>query len=140
MAKWSLTMLRNKSWGKEGVGGGSSEWWILFSQETSTCDESGFSGSGWTSACQWEAESEFFFLFCLHAQLLLYIVKSLSTHKFSHFCLFDSFPHSTCREWVSGCVVLSCLLGLNHNNPQTYLSWKWFYATYCVRFQLQCNI
>lgn len=48
--------------------------------------------------------------------LLLYLVKCLYLSPWALlFYLSDSFPHPTWGKWASGCVVLSCLVGLNHH-------------------------
>lgn len=62
-----------------------------------------------------------FALLCLHMQVLLYLAYCISTHEFSHFHLSDFLPHPTWGEWVSGRMLLSYLLGLNHNSGDLFL-------------------
>jgi len=75
-----------------------------------------FPGDGWTPACRGEAVNEFLIFLCLCEWLLFYLLICLFlSHGFSHFYPSDSLPHPTRKEWVSGCLMLSCWLGLNHN-------------------------
>lgn len=45
------------------------------------------------------------------------INKLFLTNGFSHFYPSSSVPSPTGRKWGSGCVGLSCWLGLNHDSP-----------------------
>ena len=53
---------------------GTLEWWCLSSQAVIMCDELCFPGSGWRSACWWEAANEFLVFLQL---LLFYLVNHL---------------------------------------------------------------
>lgn len=74
-------------------------------------------GCQWeTPACQWETVNESLDLLCLCAYsfCFAYWTVFISIHEFS-LLPFGFSPPTTWGEWASICVVLSCLLGLNHN-------------------------
>lgn len=87
----------------------------LSSQETSLHDEPCFPASGWTSACQWEAASNFLVLLCLHAHLLL-ICLHLSLWVLT-ILPYYFYPSSHLgRVSRNDCVVLTSQLGLHHSS------------------------
>ena len=66
-----------------------------------------------TAACSWEAVN----LFCLQMELLLYLLIFLSQLKRFLSYPSNSLTHSTGWQWVSSCVGLTSLPGLNHSSP-----------------------
>lgn len=94
------------------------EWRHLSSQVTSTCGGTLISW-GWLNTCLSIRSDKWipFFCFvcsCLQKQLLLYLLNSISTHKFSHLYPSDPLPIlAEGSEWeVEG---LSCWLGLKND-------------------------
>lgn len=67
--------------------------WLLYSQVIYTCEEALFSWKRLNN-CLLIWRSKWISLICLHIQLLLYLIKSLSTHSLSFltFALLIFFP------------------------------------------------
>ena len=63
---------------------------------------------------KWWRNSLFCFA-CMRSFCFIYSTVFISIHEFSHFYLLILCPIPAGGEWASGCLVLSCLLGLNHN-------------------------
>ena len=76
-----------------------------------------FPGDDWTPAWWWEVMNSFLCFACECSFCFTYYTVFISSHEFSHLYSSDSLPHPTRQEWVSGCLVLSCHLGLNHDIP-----------------------
>jgi len=93
-----------------------------------------WSGAGWTSRLGGEKSHRISLALYIVLSVLLLLFFSLfsvmlnchypSPWVLLFFFRFFSLPHHRGQEWASGCVVLCCWLGLNHNadlhgNPST---------------------
>lgn len=119
-------MLSNKSWGNGGrrkrtfrlmmfiLPRNHYTWWALLSWE-------------WLSICALVGISKWILCPALlvHTQFLLYLVNCLYLNLWVLvLLLLDSVPHSTWGEWVSSCMVFSCIQGLIHHRSTFPISSK----------------
>lgn len=79
---------------------------FVFPSQCYMC-QSCFPGDCWTCACSWEVANEFLICFGCAWSFCFISIPRLS--PFPSFLL-----HPTREEWESGCMGLSCWLGLNH--------------------------
>ena len=95
-----------------------------------------FPGDGWTPACRWEVVNEFLVLLCLRAQLLFYLLNCLYLNpRVFSLLVFWFSPSHLGGEWVSGYVVLSCRLGLNHEPRHSACA-----ELICLQFSLTSSL
>lgn len=78
------------------------EWWCMSSLKATTRDELCSSGSGWTSACWWEA-ANFLFWF-IYVCSFCFTYSLVGSHHFAHLILSPSHL----GRGASSCMVLSC--------------------------------
>lgn len=133
-------MLSNKIWETKKEAGGCSEWCRLFSQVTATHNCACLAwrwlstwlpmGNSERNPClallivwgPWETVNEILVLLCLLCEAFVLLIKLFLSQPicFLTSTLLIHSPVSLEVEegWVSGCVVLSCPPGLNHDSVQ----------------------